>query len=180
MKATRLKPNQNYKTVIGMLSKKHTFNMVRVKSKALNAEFLIFPNQIVFSYPITIALPAGTSRHVKNRLDRDLEKIHTTYEPRYTLESFLSQPHAKELLEADLEKGEKVDQEYIDTVNILWYVGHRCKECGGYRTDVGFDEYGNLVYQSLECGHLVFDKTQTEASTSWVTNLMGWDASEGE
>lgn len=158
-----------------MLPREQLDKMVRLVSQSLNAEFLIFPNKIVFSYPITLALPKAIGRDVRIRLKRDLAKIHTVYEPRYTVESFLSQKYAAELLAADLEAGETVDQEYIDSVNMLWYLGHRCKECNGYRTDVGFDEDGNIVYQSLECGHIVFDKTQTESATGWVTNLMGGD-----
>jgi len=146
--------------------------MLRLVNEDLNAEFLIFPNHIVFSYPITFALPKGIGRAVRQRLKRDLKEIHTLYEPRYTIESFMSHPYAKEISDADLEGGQ-VDQDYIDSVNLLWYIGHQCSECQGYRTDVGFNDEGKLVYQSLECGHILVDTTETVSSSFWVTNLMG-------
>lgn len=173
MKAMPLKPDRNFKIVTSMLPREHTDLMVRIKSPDLKAEFLIFPNRIVFSYPVALALPKGTGRAVKERLKRDLNKIDVAYEPRYTLESFLNCKYANDLMAADLEKDEKVDENYINHVNILWYLGHRCKECGGYRTDVGFDADGNIVYQSLECGHFLFDTAQAESAIGWVTNLMG-------
>lgn len=156
-----------------MLPREHTKEMVRIISADLKAEILIFPNRIAFSYPIHLKLPQGISRDVRTRLKRDLKTIHTQYKPRYTLKSFHSQPYAADLAAADLEVGETIDQAYIDTVNLLWYLGHQCPKCGGYRTDVGFDYDGNIVYQSLECGNIIFDKTQTVSSISWVTNLMG-------
>lgn len=156
-----------------MLPHEHTRHMVRIVSRDLNAEFLVFPNRIVFSYPISLRLPKGTGRDVKLRLDRDLKRIEMEYKPRYTLEQFLGHKYHKEISQADQESNAKIDQAYVDTVNVMWYLGHRCELCDGYRTDVGFDEEANLAYQCLECGHIVVDTTQTFSAPGWVTNLMG-------
>lgn len=172
---SKLKANRNYKYVASMLPREHTDRMERIVSTSLDAEFLIFPNRIVFSYPISIRLPKGTGRDVKQRLDRELKVIEMEYKPRYTLDSFNGCAHVKEIVSADLEAEQPVDQEYVNTVNLLWYLGHRCDKCSGYRTDVGFDEETNFVYQCLECGDIVIDTTQTISVPGWVTNLMGGD-----
>ena len=175
----QFKSNHNFKQVTGMLPLSITSKMVRHVDYALNAEFLVFPNLIVLSYPITYSLPSGISRDVRTRLKRDLKRIQTEYEPRYTLETFSKLPFSKNVASADLEDIKEMDQNYINTVNVMTYLGHSCDKCGEYRTDVGFDAQANIVYECAGCGDLLVDDTQTVSAKGWVTNLMGADNDEG-
>ncbi len=145
-----------------MLPRRYRTLFRRVEISELNTILLVGPNQLVFSVPTKTRLLGKAPRLVRDHTLRKLSKINVSYTEKYTLDDLEQMPFIKDIFSADREDQFEITQDYLDSINVLVYLGQTCTLCDNYITEVGFTENSEPVTQCLLCGNIAIDTVTTD------------------
>lgn len=164
MKRVSKNPNYARNDVVALSMLPHYYRALfrRIDICELNTVLLVGPNQLVFSVPTQTRLLCKAARLVRDMTLRKLSKINVSYTEKYTIDDLHNMPYIDDIFSADREDQFDLTQDYLDSINVLVYLGQTCNLCDNYITEVGFTELSEPVTQCVSCGNIAIDTVTTD------------------